>query len=195
MITAFVIGNGISRRGVDLNLLKPLGKIYGCNALYRDFTPDVLISTDTLIATSIQQSGYAKTNCFYTRKPIDGLNARQIPKDYYSYSSGSAAVGIAVEDRNNLIYMLGFDIGPAENNSYNNFYADTEFYKQSSESPVYTGNWIKQIVTIVQKFKGAQFVRVTGPTTAKISEFDVLPNIQSMSLASFLERINTRRNL
>ena len=61
MTTAFVLGNGVSRQAVDLNRLKSLGKIYGCNALYRDFTPDILVATDKPIATEIQNSGYARS--------------------------------------------------------------------------------------------------------------------------------------
>ena len=32
--TAYIIGNGTSRQGLDLNVLS--GDIWGCNALYRD---------------------------------------------------------------------------------------------------------------------------------------------------------------
>ena len=39
--TIFCIGNGESRTPVDLIKLKPQGKMYGCNGLYRDFIPDV----------------------------------------------------------------------------------------------------------------------------------------------------------
>ena len=46
MKRVFCIGNGESRKGFDLEQLRPHGKIYGCNALYRDFMPDVLIATD-----------------------------------------------------------------------------------------------------------------------------------------------------
>ena len=46
MSKAFCIGNGESRKGFDLEQLRPHGKIYGCNALYRDFTPDVLVAVD-----------------------------------------------------------------------------------------------------------------------------------------------------
>ena len=42
----FCIGNGESRKDFDLETLRPHGKIYGCNALYRDFTPDVIIAVD-----------------------------------------------------------------------------------------------------------------------------------------------------
>mgnify|MGYP003348041320 FL=1 len=41
MAIAFVIGNGVSRLGVPLATLNTYGKIYGCNALYREFEPDV----------------------------------------------------------------------------------------------------------------------------------------------------------
>ena len=37
--TAYIIGNGMSRVGLDLNLLT--GDVWGCNALYRDYTPDL----------------------------------------------------------------------------------------------------------------------------------------------------------
>ena len=42
---AFVIGNGTSRQHIVLTDL-PEGKTYGCNAVYRDFDPDVLVSVD-----------------------------------------------------------------------------------------------------------------------------------------------------
>ena len=62
MTKVFCIGNGESRKDFDLNKLKPHGKIYGCNALYRDFTPDVLISVDNGIMHEIYDSGYCYNN-------------------------------------------------------------------------------------------------------------------------------------
>ncbi|MDA8915569.1 hypothetical protein N9J01_00545 [bacterium] len=58
----FCIGNGESRQSIDLLKLRPHGKIYGCNALYRDFTPDVLTAVDHGIMHEIYQSGYCDTN-------------------------------------------------------------------------------------------------------------------------------------
>jgi len=58
----FCIGNGESRAPIDLIRLRPHGKIYGCNALYRDFTPDVLIAVDNGIMHEIYQSGYCQNN-------------------------------------------------------------------------------------------------------------------------------------
>ena len=58
----FCIGNGESRKQIDLGQLKPHGKIYGCNALYRDFTPDHLTAVDAGIMHEIYNSGYCQNN-------------------------------------------------------------------------------------------------------------------------------------
>ncbi len=64
----FCIGNGESRKDFDLETLRPFGKIYGCNGLYRDFTPDVLLAMDYNICHEIYRSGYAFENMTYLRQ-------------------------------------------------------------------------------------------------------------------------------
>ena len=54
---AFVIGNGTSREPIALPSLKPFGKIYGCNALYRDFIPDYLVAVDTKMVLELNKAG------------------------------------------------------------------------------------------------------------------------------------------
>ena len=69
MSVAFVLGNGQSRSVIDLTRIKPLGPIYGCNGLYRDFEPDCLVATDRPIAEHIQRSGYSKKIDFTLADP------------------------------------------------------------------------------------------------------------------------------
>ena len=71
----FCIGNGQSRAPIDLIKLRPHGKIYGCNGLYRDFTPDVLCSVDGPMMHEIYQSGYADNNETWFRdwNPVPGM--------------------------------------------------------------------------------------------------------------------------
>jgi len=73
--TIFCIGNGESRSPVDLIKLKSQGKIYGCNGLYRDFTPDVLCSVDGQMMHEIYHSGYGDKNELWLRdwNPIPGV--------------------------------------------------------------------------------------------------------------------------
>ena len=62
----FCIGNGESRKGFDLEKLRPYGKIYGCNAIYRDFMPDVLTAVDHGIMHEIYHAGVAqKIPCYF----------------------------------------------------------------------------------------------------------------------------------
>jgi hypothetical protein len=194
MSAAFVLGNGISRLSVDLNQLKQCGKIYGCNALYREFAPDVLISTDKAIAGTIQNSGYAQNNTMYTRKPLPGLGARSVPQSYFGYSSGPIAVAIAAMDKNLAVYLVGFDMGPTQHNRFNNVYADTEFYKKSSANPTFTGNWVRQLVTIMKDFPAVSFHRVMGETTADIPELKNINNLRNMPMSEFLNRINNTKD-
>jgi hypothetical protein len=62
MSNVFCIGNGTSRKNFNLEKLRPHGKIYGCNALYRTFTPDVLTAVDHGIMHEIYHSGYCYKN-------------------------------------------------------------------------------------------------------------------------------------
>ena len=185
MNIAFIIGNGVSRQGVPLNDLKQHGKIYGCNAIYRDFIPDVLVATDRPIATRIQDEGYALKNQFYTRRPVEGSGARRLPQEYFGYSSGPNALGLACINGARRIYLIGFDMGPGTHNGFNNMYADTEFYKTSMSNPTYTGNWARQIVNTTKKYPQVEFVRVQGATTAHISQFDAIANLKHMPIEEF----------
>ena len=73
MKRVFCIGNGESRQGFDLEKLRQHGTIYGCNALYRDFMPDVLTAVDHGIMHEIYHAGVAqKIPCYFrdwTRVP------------------------------------------------------------------------------------------------------------------------------
>ena len=195
MIAAFALGNGVSRQQIDLNLLKELGKIYGCNALYRDFTPDVLISTDLPISERIQHEGYSKKNMHFTRKPLPGLGAYKIAQQYFGYSSGPIAVGQAALDGATSIYLVGFDMGPTRHGRFNNIYADTEFYKKSSAVPTFTGNWVRQIKQICKDFPNTSFFRVIGDTTADLSDLKGIPNMLQMPMTDFQNRINNTKEL
>jgi hypothetical protein len=76
MIRTFLIGNGESRKDFDLNVLKPYGKIYGCNAIYRDHPDlcDALIAVDAGMIHELYHNGMcADVPCYFrewTKVPI-----------------------------------------------------------------------------------------------------------------------------
>ena len=55
--TAFVLGNGTSRKSIDIKSLEPHGMIYGCNALYREYDPDYLVAVDVKMVLEISSTG------------------------------------------------------------------------------------------------------------------------------------------
>ena len=63
--TAVCLGNGQSRQGLDLNKLKKYSTVIGCNAIYRDFEPDILVALDSRMSHEIYRSGYAQKNLCY----------------------------------------------------------------------------------------------------------------------------------
>ena len=67
MTKVFVLGNGESRKTLDLNVLKTKGKVYGCNAIYRDSVVDALVVVDGGMIHEVYTSGYAAENKVYAR--------------------------------------------------------------------------------------------------------------------------------
>ena len=189
MIIGFVLGNGTSRKNINLDELKEKGLIYGCNALYRDYIPDVLVATDKLISAEIQKIGYSKKHRFYTRMPEEGKGAHPVPAQYYGFSSGPIAVALAAQYCD-VIFMLGFDFGSVDGGRFNNVYADTPFYKKSTDPATPGENWIKQITKIAADYPETSFVRVVT-NDSKFVELNHIKNLDTLPLKSFSKLLNT----
>lgn len=186
MNKAFVIGNGRSRIGLDLETLRPAGKIFGCNALYRDFVPDVLVATDPGISAEIEETGYQKQNQFFTRKPMDA-HSKKIPHNY-GFSSGPVAATLAALEGFQRIYLIGFDLEGIQNR-FNNVYADSAHYKMSTDDATYYGNWVDQIFKISREFNTCEFFRV-GDNLLQPTQWQKRHNIQFLTVDQFLLEVN-----
>ena len=80
---SFVLGNGTSRKDISLDSLKDIGTTYGCNALYRTFSPRYLICVDSKMVHEINNAGYQQKHSVWTNYkeeyknytiPIDWIN-------------------------------------------------------------------------------------------------------------------------
>ena len=192
MSAAFILGNGNSRLSVDLDALTPLGTTYGCNWIFKEYTPNVLIATDRAIADHIQETGYAQKNRFHTRKPVVDLGGKGLSNDYKGFSSGPNAAAMACIDGHTNIYLLGMDLGTT-NGMFNNIYADWQFYKKKLDPPTFAGNWINQIVKLTEDYPNRQFYRVEGIESAFVKQFNKIDNMKILSMDKFLEMVNTAR--
>lgn len=188
---AFVIGNGTSRKPINLHKLKPYGQIYGCNALYREFDPDYLVAVDTKMINEINAVGWQLTHEVWT-------NPNRVYKDFNKFnyfdpslgwSSGPTALHLASEEEHNHseIYILGFDYkGTKDNNKINNLYADTKNYKTSEDTATYHGNWARQTGIVIQKHPHKRYIRVASKEDSFLPDnLKVWGNLHHMSIEEF----------
>lgn len=120
MRRGFVIGNGPSRLGFDLERLRGNGITIGCNKLYRDFTPDYLVALDQDMRAELDalrewpftyfSRGYDErkvVRLFYNGKPdirFHNINGG------WNNNSGVTAASLMVERIGvDELYLLGVD--------------------------------------------------------------------------------------
>lgn len=170
----FVIGNGESRLKLDLSPLKKIGLTIGCNALHRDFQPDILSCCDQRMVVEAKDTF---KNPIYTRpnwaQQLSVMTYPDLPykgdkreDDPWHWNSGPHAINIAckssragwVGQRSNLIFLLGFDLNP--NDKMNNVYKDTKNYKSSTDRPVDDSYWNYQLNRLFQCYPKCSFVWV-----------------------------------
>lgn len=117
---AVIIGNGTSRQQFDLNLIKnhrggllARNKLqtYGCNNLYKEFTPDFLVAIGNETLSELAESGYTDKHIVYANAPA----LLDYPKKFYlvpqdpTWNAGTIATYMACFDGHKKVFLLGFD--------------------------------------------------------------------------------------
>jgi hypothetical protein len=144
---AYCIGNGPSRKGFDLNLLKSTGQTYGCNALYRDFMPDFIFSVDTKMTMQMVEDEVGLKTVHYApalevnRKQTKGM-LHLIPNNPHWISGNQAFWTAGVHGHKN-IYLIGYDFREYGKDQLNNIYQDTTCYGERHSDSIFEG-WLKQ---------------------------------------------------
>lgn len=124
--TAYVIGNGTSRKSFDLIKLKGNGTVFGCNALYRDFRmtnpkyilPDYLVAIDASIITEIESSDFPSKRFINPPEaekwePVELHWGRAVNKQWDPQrprsNAGMNAILEAIKMGFTDVYIFGFD--------------------------------------------------------------------------------------
>lgn len=143
--TAYIIGNGGSREGFDLMLLKGRGVVFGCNALYRDFVstnryalPDYLVAIDNPIITEIESSDFPSSRVLIPPEnerwePVELHWGRAVNKAWNPSrprsNAGMNAILEAIKKEYTNLYILGFDFLVVDQNiAMSNLYDGTDCY-------------------------------------------------------------------
>ena len=186
---AFVIGNGTSRASINLSKLKSQGKIYGCNALYRDFDPDILVCVDTKMVIEINNAKYQHSHEVWTNpnKLFHNMTGFNFFNPGKGWSSGPTALWKASQDGFDEIYILGFDYEGIDD-KINNMYADTANYRKSTDKATYFGNWQKQTYSTIYQNRDKRYIRVIQEEGYIPREFSKLYNLKHMNITDFCEK-------
>ena len=171
MNIACVIGNGPSRKELDLHCINATMTTYGCNALYRDFMPNYLISMDILMVCEIIDNRIHHQTKFYTQhhNKLDKLAEEGEPINFCkiqreTHDSGNSALRLALENRHETIYVIGFDYS-SDPSSLPNVYTGTNNYQKSYVWPAASltdTKWIQRLRKILKDYPDQQVVRVNG---------------------------------
>lgn len=130
---AFIIGNGKSRQGFDLEQLKPFGTIYGCNALYRDYAPDYnvpdyLVAIDAPITKEITESDFPKDRFIHPIMEEQFEHPEFNPFSRFRSNAGMNAMIEALKHGKRELICLGFDFVMHDEIAMSNMYEGTNAY-------------------------------------------------------------------
>jgi hypothetical protein len=181
----FVLGNGRSRLVIDPTQLKNYGKVYGCNALYRECEPDYLIAVDPKMIIEINKSGWQNTHEVWTNpnQKYKGFQNFNFFKPSLGWSSGPTALDMASKHGAAEIYILGFDYDGVDG-KFNNVYADTENYKKSHDHATYYGNWLRQTETVIKNNRETKYFRIVGDKFHDAGWY--YPNFRNINFRDFI---------
>jgi hypothetical protein len=197
---AVVLGNGPGRERMNLSAIKRhrgglLGaralQSYGCNALYRDFTPDFLVATSSSILKEIADSGYATDNIVYT----DAMHTLEYPGKFYLTphnlyaDAGTTAAYLAAFDGHKKVYLVGFE-GNSMSTFNDNVYAGTNGY-EPSHTPIDGSKWNAARAELFKTYDDTEFIQVTeqgGITNPEIWTSCV--NFKQISFREFILEVD-----
>ena len=110
----FLIGNGKSRENFDLERLRGKGTIIGCNALYRDFAPDLLVAIDAKMLTELHKAGYCNNHdCIIpNNRTVNVPRAMRWKTDGFNTSGCFSLKFISQLMNPKYCFMLGMDNYP-----------------------------------------------------------------------------------
>ena len=174
MPRALVIGNGESRRHVDISTYTD-HVLIGCNAIHRDLNVNHLICCDRRMAEEAVNNPHTKDTEIYVRdrwhhyfrKIRKNKNVNLLPevptrgeikKDQAEHwGSGGYAVLLAAVLGHQEVAMIGFDLYPIDH-SVNNIYKGTVNYARTGSQAVDPSYWVYQIASVFIHYPNTTFV-------------------------------------
>jgi len=197
---AFVLGNGESRRVIEINDLKERGTVFACNGVYRTHRPHWLVAVDPKMMLEIAESEYVVHNKVYSNFNVQYNKLQKLldhvtwAKPSLGWSSGPTALRLACDQGHKEIYVLGFDYqGHQEGKKqarfrFNKVFKDTRNYKKSQDEATFYGNWMNQTKNILKDYPDVKFYRVIPKGWFQPKDLDWNENLEHTTIDDFANK-------
>lgn len=180
----FVIGNGTTRKDLNIQQLMDYGLLYACNWFFREeFRPHLLIASDEPMTKTIIKTyqNFPKSNWFYTWFPKPGSGAKKAPCPE-KFAAGPMAAHLAAHHfESPKVFLIGMDFfgfgskDKMNNGVMNNLYEGMKHYAKKPEeenvkngAPTYR-NWQRRYEWILKHYPNTEFYHV-NPLDGKSPE-------------------------
>lgn len=178
----FSLGNGESRKGLNLDLLKQKGIVYGCNALYRDFIPHTLVAVDQKMQKEITEAGYNQEVFFRTTRGGRRVlyNGEKEYKDRGWASGSSATYLMSIREKVSKVFLIGHDV-QYKIPRFNNMYAGTRNYNKLGSSPNTYHHFIEQLKFVFTENPNIDYYIVSDLSLPIVNVWAGLQNLKYVS--------------
>lgn len=182
---AFIIGNGISRKGFDLNKLKDKTTI-GCNGIYNEFTPKFIVAIDDVYIDILYNSDFPQHRLLippeYERFEMNNSGRRS--------NAGMNAMLEAIKKGNTTLYCLGFDfLIKDKDKSLSNIFEGQEGYGPETKAN-YTDNLnrVQYLNWFTKQYPDIEFIFVLPRSDLEIHDL-TSPNISGIFYDDFEKEV------
>ena len=139
----FVVGNGLSREGFDLERLRGYGTIVGCNRLHETFEPNYLVGIDTRMHPALHEAVKKPHSWKWINRDVDNnehvitvdgvtvVKVEDINNGFINNAGLCATAFLAEILRVDEIYMIGIDWFLPVEGRVNNIFEETGNRRQS----------------------------------------------------------------
>jgi hypothetical protein len=187
---ACIVGNGVSRKNIDLNSIVGQATIFGCNALYRDFDGwDYLVSIDQGMVREVRNNAEysCKGHVIVPPEHEHWEDAEYSPNRRRS-NAGMNAMREAIKKEYDTLYCLGFDFLLDGDISVDNVYRNTENYGPETHASKGDNYYrVKYLEWFVNKYSDVKFVFVY-PDHLKSKQIDA-ENFYVMDESVFISKL------
>lgn len=185
---AFVVGNGPSRREVNLELLVDKAPIYGCNAIYRDFHMwNYLVAIDDGMIEELRRERVDRGLVIIPPEENRFEDAEYSPMRRRA-NAGMIAMDQAIRRGAKILYNIGIDFVLKGDIATDNVYKNTENYGPETHATQDDNYYrIRYLEWFARKHSDVKFVFVVPDTTPmRVIE---APNVVGMKMETFKKKL------